>query len=83
MNVSKKITIHTGVAMVLLSFMSCNNFLDTLPDNRTSLQTADQISKLLVSAYPTSNISLLAELSSDSFSTIIRPMFLLQITWPV
>lgn len=67
MNVSKKITIHTGVAIVLLSFMSCNNFLDTLPDNRTSLQTADQISKLLVSAYPTSNISLLAELSSDNF----------------
>lgn len=56
------------ITLVLgLSSWSCNDFLDQMPDNRTTISTADQISKLLVSAYPTCNISVLAELSSDNF----------------
>lgn len=48
-------------------FASCNDFLSTLPDNRTQLDNVDKISQLLVSAYPSANYSTLAELSSDNF----------------
>lgn len=46
---------------------SCESFLDTLPDNRTQIDTEKKISQLLVSAYPGANYSVLAELSSDNF----------------
>ena len=49
------------------AFASCEGFLDTLPDNRTQIDTEKKISQLLVSAYPGSNYSVLAELSSDNF----------------
>jgi hypothetical protein len=52
---------------LLFSSLSCSNFLDTLPDNRTQLDNATKISQLLVSAYPKANYSVLAELSSDNF----------------
>lgn len=39
------------ISIVLLSALpSCNKFLDTLPDNRTELNTKEKIQKLLVSA---------------------------------
>ncbi len=50
-----------------LTCSACNDFLDQMPDNRTTLNSADQLSKLLVSAYPNCNISVLTELSSDNF----------------
>jgi len=53
--------------IVSLFFTSCNDFLSQAPDNRTTLNTGDQISKILVSAYPKGNYSVLAELSSDNF----------------
>ena len=53
--------------LVVLLTTSCNDFLSTLPDNRTQMDNATKISQLLVSAYPTSNYSTLAELSSDNF----------------
>lgn len=49
------------------AFASCESFLDTLPDNRTQIDTEKKISQLLVSAYPGANYSVLAELSSDNF----------------
>lgn len=50
----------------LLATTSCNDFLDELPDNRTEITTPEQITKLLVSAYPTTSWNLLAEFSSDN-----------------
>ena len=47
--------------------VSCDDYLDTMPDNRTTLNTPKKISQLLVTAYPSANISVLAELSSDNF----------------
>ena len=35
-----------------LTTVSCNDFLDKTPDNRTELNTDQKIAKLLVSAYP-------------------------------
>jgi hypothetical protein len=58
------------IPFILAGFLlntSCSDFLDTLPDNRTTLNSPKKISQLLVSAYPTANISVLAELSSDNF----------------
>lgn len=64
----KRNTIIYNVLLVaVLIFPSCNEFLDQMPDNRTTITNADQLSKLLVSAYPSSNYSLIAELSADNF----------------
>lgn len=62
--------IIANISFLLAGIMinvSCNDFLDTMPDNRTTLNSAKKISQLLVSAYPSANISVLAELSSDNF----------------
>ena len=63
---------------VVLLTTSCNDFLSTLPDNRTQLDNATKISQLLVSAYPSANYSTLAELSSDNFvdNNAILPVIL-------
>lgn len=52
--------------LLLLPVVSCKKYLDVLPDNRTELDTNEKISKVLVSAYPTSLCILPAELSSDN-----------------
>lgn len=49
-----------------LSFVSCNDFLDKMPDNRAELDTKDKIQKLLVSAYPATSFAFISELSSDN-----------------
>ncbi len=55
----------------LLSFAllttSCDDYLSTMPDNRTQLNNEDKIAQMLVSAYSIANIATLAELSSDNF----------------
>ncbi len=43
----------TLLSVSLLAFSSCSDFLDTLPDSRTEINSTDKISPLLVSAYPT------------------------------
>ncbi len=46
--------------------VSCNDFLDTMPDNRAEVNTVEKVTKLLVSAYPTNSITVIAEMSSDN-----------------
>lgn len=53
-------------AAVSLSLTSCNDYLDTMPDNRTQLDTEDKISDLLTTAYPSASYALVNELSSDN-----------------
>lgn len=55
-----------ALAAMTLSLSSCNDFLDTLPDNRTELDTPEKVTKMLVSAYSTANWNLLAEFYSDN-----------------
>lgn len=65
---SYKRTIITSIVLTSLFVnVSCDDYLDTMPDNRTTLNSPKKISQLLVSAYPSANISVLAELSSDNF----------------
>lgn len=64
---SKRIFYSLALAgTVSLSFTSCNDFLDTMPDNRTVLDAEDKIGDLLTSAYPTTTYALANELMSDN-----------------
>ena len=63
----KHYTLNIILIYFILLFTSCDQFLDTLPDNRTSIDTQQKISQLLVAAYPDANYAVLAELSSDNF----------------
>jgi len=67
MNVLKKMILVSIVITSAFFNMSCSDFLDKMPDNRTTLNSSKKISQLLVTAYPTANISVLTELSSDNF----------------
>ena len=49
-----------------LTTVSCNDFLDKTPDNRTELNTDQKIAKLLVSAYADVSPNELFELYSDN-----------------
>lgn len=49
-----------------LALSSCSDFLDTLPDNRTEIDSAEKMAKLLVSAYPTTTYIMLTEMASDN-----------------
>lgn len=55
------------VAISAFSLVSCDDFLDKVPDNRTELKTPEQMSLLLVDGYSKANIGLMCELSGDNF----------------
>ena len=59
---------YIGLSIIALSMtlVSCNDFLDTLPDNRTEANTEEKIQKLLVSAYPTHDHMAFTEYGSDN-----------------
>lgn len=65
---------YITLAALALSFCvsSCDNYLDTLPDNRMEIKDADQVSKLLVSAYSQANPAYLLEMYSDNSDEIIN-----------
>ncbi len=54
------------ILSVLLVPMSCNKWLDVMPDNRAEVDTAEKVSKLLVSAYPSTSYILVSDYSSDN-----------------
>jgi len=49
-----------------LLLVSCNDFLDTMPDNRAEVNSAAKITSLLTSAYATNSFLLISEMSSDN-----------------
>lgn len=51
---------------VLASLVSCEKFLDTMPDNRAELDTPEKIKALLGSAYSTTDYMMVTELLSDN-----------------
>ena len=64
----KKIYLHIALALGLGSvvFTSCDDFLDTTPDDRTEIDTADKARQILVAAYPTNSGNMAMEWSSDN-----------------
>lgn len=55
-----------ALAFGVTALTSCNEFLDTLPDNRAEINTEAKVTALLVSAYPDHDYQLLTEYSSDN-----------------
>jgi len=54
-----------------LGLVSCNDFLDELPDNRTEANTEEKIQKLLVAAYPTHDHMAFTEYASDNVDEVL------------
>ncbi|WP_341843100.1 RagB/SusD family nutrient uptake outer membrane protein [Chitinophaga caseinilytica] len=52
--------------LALLSTTGCKKFLEQPPDNRAVLNTPEQVSRLLGTAYPGASYVVFAELSSDN-----------------
>ena len=48
------------------TMVACDNFLDKMPDNRTTLDTEQKIKSFLVAAYPYKDYAWVNELSSDN-----------------
>lgn len=57
------------IACIALLMHSCNDFLETLPDNRAELDSDDKVIKLLVSAYPNSTNTMMCEYWSDNWDS--------------
>lgn len=53
-------------SLVILLFPSCDDYLSELPDNRTIIETPEQISGLLTGAYPNSSYMTIAEFMTDN-----------------
>ena len=49
-----------------LTLVSCDGWLDVMPDNRAEIDTEEKVASLLVSAYPEVSYIMCAELSSDN-----------------
>ncbi|TAJ13963.1 RagB/SusD family nutrient uptake outer membrane protein [Marinilabiliaceae bacterium JC017] len=64
-NMMKYILSLTAIATGLCS---CEDYLDTLPDNRTTLDSPEAVSELLVSAYPDAAYYQFTEVMSDNVS---------------
>lgn len=67
----KIMNININKILLLLLFVSgllisCEDYLDKAPDNRAEVDTEEKITKLLVSAYPTSSFIHITETSSDN-----------------
>jgi len=62
----KRTKIGIPVLAFALAFVSCEKFLDEMPDNRARLDDENKITKLLVSAYPETFYGMVAEFSSDN-----------------
>lgn len=61
----KYITVTYMLALPLLLCSGCESFLDTVPDDRTELDTDDKIARLLVSAYPGANYAAFTNPKAD------------------
>lgn len=62
----KKIRYIISAVAVMAAFTSCDSFLNTLPDNRTQIDSEEKVKELLVNAYPNAYGAMIAELSSDN-----------------
>ena len=64
----KRITIISffATALMMLTFVSCDKYLDVMPDNRATIDSEYKIQQLLTSAYPDNDYMLICEFSSDN-----------------
>lgn len=62
---NKKI-LYILTIVTALGFVSCDNYLDTTPDNRTVLDSDEKVKELLTSAYPETTYGLFCFSMSDN-----------------
>ena len=55
-----------SLLLFALFAVSCNDFLDESPDNRTEIDSPEKIKQLLVMAYPLTSTAYMAETASDN-----------------
>ena len=55
------------MGMGLLATTACSDFLDKIPDERTELESVENVVDLLKGSYPDNNFQFICELSSDNF----------------
>lgn len=55
-----------ALGVVSMAFVSCNDFLDALPDDRIEIDKVEKVQALLTSAYPGDTYVRLTELASDN-----------------
>lgn len=65
---TKKIIISFFALALIGGLASCDSFLDTMPDQRTDIDSPTKVRDLLVSAYPTVNPTLMFEFMSDNYT---------------
>lgn len=66
MNTLLKYTYTSAIMLGASSMVSCNDFLDTNPDNRAIIDNEQKVENLLVGAYPNHDHICVAELVSDN-----------------
>lgn len=66
MKTLKYIKTFAAASLAVFGFVSCDDYLDKLPDDRAELDSDLKITQLLVSAYPTCNNILISEMMSDN-----------------
>jgi hypothetical protein len=85
----QKILSYTLLISLLGTATSCKKFLEKNPDNRASLESPEQVSQLLGTAYPQSNYMAFCESISDNVSdkgtggldlTVLQPFFFKDVT---
>lgn len=55
-----------AVSVGVIALVSCNDYLDKLPDDRADVNSVDKITKLNTSAYPQGSANLILEMLSDN-----------------
>lgn len=59
-----------AASLMLLGLVSCDKFLDTMPDNRAEVNSASKIRALLTSGYPTNTYLTFNEYMSDNVDNL-------------
>ncbi len=62
----KKIYYILSLALVGMTLVSCDDFLDTMPDNRTTIDSESKVQSIITSAYPDVTCALVTETMSDN-----------------
>lgn len=67
-----KIYVAVSALALCAALPSCNDFLDELPDNRTTINTEAKVTQILVSAYPATSFNLFCEYLSDDVDEYVN-----------
>lgn len=67
MKTKKNLLYICAAATAICGLASCNDFLDTMPDKRTEIDTPEKVRDILVSAYPNYTSMPLFEYMSDNY----------------